>query len=181
MSSQLPVPEDDGAADHLVGHAAPTSTLPSTSGEDVDLSALPPGRTVLYLYPMTGQPGHEPPDGWAQIPGAQGCTSEACSFRDHHQDLRDVGVEEVFGVSTQSTDDQTEAAQRLRLPFPLLSDVDQRLGDELALPTFEADGKMLYRRLTLVIRDGRVEHAFYPVFPPDSHAEDVLDWLRKHQ
>ena len=181
MSSHLPEPADDGAADHLVGHAAPTSTLPSTSGEDVDLSVLPQGRTVLYLYPMTGQPGREPPEGWMQIPGAHGCTSEACSFRDHHQELRDVGVDEVFGVSTQSTDDQAEAAHRLRLPFALLSDVERRLGDELALPTFEADGRTLYRRLTLVIRDGRVEHAFYPVFPPDSHAEEVLDWLRKQQ
>ena len=178
----MPVPEDDGAADHLPGIDLPPIELPSTVGGTVALDRLGSGRarTVLYVYPMTGQPGVALPDGWDSIPGARGCTPEACAFRDHHADLAAAGAD-VYGLSTQSTADQAEAAERLHLPFPLLSDEDVLLAEPpLLLPTFEAGGRRRYRRLTLIVAAGRIEHAFYPVFPPDSHAADVLAWLRAH-
>jgi peroxiredoxin len=178
LPDDLPVPEDDGAADHLPGAALPALTLPSTTGDAVDLGALGPGRTVIYLYPMTGRPGVALPEGWDDIPGARGCTTEACDFRDHLQDLRAAGARHVFGLSSQSTDHQREMADRLRLPFPVLSDADFSLGTALSLPTFTAAGERLYKRLTLVARDGVVEHVFYPVFPPNTHAQEVLGWLR---
>jgi peroxiredoxin len=178
LPADLPRPTDDGAADHLAGRPAPRLVLPSTAGDRVALDALGPGRTVLYLYPLTGRPGTDLPDGWDAIPGARGCTSEACDFRDHYVELRDAGAEQVFGVSSQDTDYQREAVERLRLPFAMLSDTELSLATMLDLPTFEAAGKLLYKRLTLVIRDSVVEHAFYPVFPPDRHAEQVLAWLR---
>jgi peroxiredoxin len=177
LPSDLPVPQDDGAADHLVGRAAPDLTLRSTSGEDVRLSSLGPGRTVIYLYPMTGRPGTDLPQGWDDIPGARGCTTEACDFRDHHAELLDAGADRVFGLSSQDGDYQREAVDRLGLPFALLSDPGLSLARVLDLPTFEVDGAPLYSRLTLVIRDGAVEHVFYPVFPPNEHARQVLGWL----
>ena len=174
----LPVPEDDGAARHLPGMRVPSVPLPATDGTVVDLAALH-GRTVVYAYPRTGEPDRAPPDGWDAIPGARGCTPQSCAFRDHHADLAAAGAR-VFGLSTQTTDYQREAVDRLHLPFPLLSDADLLLVRAMALPTFATSGMTLTRRLTLVVRDGVVEHVFYPVFPPDRNAADVLAWLRHH-
>ena len=178
LPTDLPVPRDDGAADHLPGHAMPSVALPSTAGELVNLASLGAGRTILYVYPLTGRPGHDLPTGWDDIPGARGCTPEACSFRDHHTELPAAGAARVFGLSRQNTDYQAEVADRLHLPFALLSDVDAALGAALRLPAFEVDALTLYRRITLVVRDGAIEKVFYPVFPPDRHAEQVLEWLR---
>jgi peroxiredoxin len=175
----LPVPVDDGATDHLRGRALPSLRLAATTGGEVDLDALGRGRTVLYVYPRTGVPGEPLPTGWDAIPGARGCTPEACSFRDHHAELRAAGAE-VLGLSAQPAAEQAEAAERLHLPFPLLSDHDLRLAAELGLPTFGVDGMTLYKRLTLVVVDGVIDHVFYPVFPPDGHAGEVLGWLRDH-
>ena len=174
----LPVPEDDGAADHLPGMPMPDVQLRATDGRMVPLARLGRQRTVIYAYPRTGRPG-EPeltPD-WDLIPGARGCTPEACAFRDHHQELRAARAE-VFGLSTQDTDYQRETADRLHLPFPLLSDKDLALTTALRLPTFTVAGQTLTRRLTLVVRDGRIEHVWYPVFPPDKHADEVIGWLK---
>ena len=176
LPNDLPVPEDDGAADHLPGMRLPSVPLASTSGEIVDLSALP-GRTVVYCYPMTGRPDRSLPAGWDEIPGARGCTPQSCSFRDHHAELRSLGAS-VFGSSTQDTEYQREAATRLHLPFALLSDSDLAFAGALGLPTFEVDGMVLLKRLTLVIDEGRIEKVFYPVFPPDRSAEEVVEWLK---
>lgn len=180
LPDDLPVPADDGAADHLPGAALSALTLVATSGEPVELHRLGPGRSVLYLYPLTGQPGVELPRGWDDIPGARGCTTEACDFRDHHADLLAAGAARVYGLSAQDSAYQREAVDRLRLPFAMLADPDLTLAAALALPTFTAGGRRLYRRLTLVVQGGRVEHVFYPVFPPDEHAREVLAWLRAH-
>jgi peroxiredoxin len=175
LPNDLPVPEDDGAADHLPGMRLPSVPLASTLGEIVDLSALP-GRTVVYCYPMTGRPDRSLPAGWDEIPGARGCTPQTCSFRDHHAELRSLGAS-VFGSSTQDTEYQREAATRLHLPFALLSDSDLAFAGALGLPTFEVDGMVLLKRLTLVIDEGWIEKVFYPVFPPDRSAEEVVEWL----
>jgi peroxiredoxin len=179
LPADLPAPVDDGAADGLPGAPMPAVALPSTDGATVRLDQLGPTRTVLYAYPMTGTPGVDPPDGWDAIPGARGCTPESCAFRDHHAELQRAGAA-VYGISTQPTDVQREAAQRLHLPFALLSDAEHALGDALGLPAMEVEGTRMLKRLTLVVRDGRIEHVFYPVFPPDGHAEEVLGWLRGH-
>jgi len=179
LPSDLPVPVDDGAAAHLRGMKMPHLSLASTGGRQVDVGTLGPSRTVLYLYPRTGRPDREVPHEWDAIPGARGCTPESCGFRDHFADLKGLGAG-VFGLSTQDTDYQREAAERLELPFELLSDVDFRLTDALRLPTFEFEGVRLLKRLTMVVRDGVVEHVFYPVFPPDRHAEQVLKWLSEN-
>lgn len=178
LPDDLPEPVDDGAADHLTGAPLPPFELAGTDGSRVRLDRLP-GRVVVYAYPRTGRPDepHLVPD-WDQIPGARGCTPESCAFRDHFDDLRAAGASQVFGLSTQETDDQREAAERLHLPFALLSDADLELTKGLRLPTFEAAGHTLLKRFTLVVADGRIEHVFYPVFPPDRHAEEVLAWLR---
>lgn len=178
LPANLPVPEDDGACAHLPGLRLPAIPLAATDGRAIDLAALP-GRTVVYCYPRTGRPDQEPPDGWDAIPGARGCTPESCSFRDHHGELTALGAA-VFGLSTQDTAYQQEAATRLHLPFALLSDAELRLTQALQLPTFEVEGMTLIKRLTLVLRGGVIEHVFYPVFPPDSHAEEVLAWLAAH-
>ncbi len=154
----------------------PPVALPSTRGGDVALAALP-GRTVLFCYPRTGVPGDEMPPGWDAIPGARGCTPEACGFRDRHEQFGDLGAR-VLALSTQDPDYQHEMAERLHLPFPVLSDQRLELVRALRLPTFETAGWTLVKRITLVIGDGRIEHAFYPVFPPDAHAGEVLQWLR---
>jgi peroxiredoxin len=180
LPPDLPVPADDGAADHLPGRPVSHLALPATSGEAVVLDQLGPGRTVLYVYPLTGRPDADLPDGWDNIPGARGCTAEACGFRDHHDDLRAAGAARVFGLSSQDSDYQREVASRLRLPFAMLSDTALALAELLALPTFRADGMTLFKRLTLVISDGTIEHAFYPVFPANEHAQQVLAWLRSH-
>jgi len=179
LPRDLPVPVDDDAAAHLPGVAVPQLALSSTGGSEVDLALLP-RRSVVYVYPLTGRPAVDLPHGWDTIPGARGCTSEACDFRDHHQQLLAAGAGAVFGLSSQDTDYQRELVQRLRLPFAMLSDVRLRLADTLRLPTFVAGGMPLYKRLTLVISDGAIEHVFYPIFPPDEHAQQVLRWLEKH-
>ena len=178
LPSDLPEPVDDGAARHLAGLPLPAVELAATDGSRVRLDTLGPGRTVLYLYPMTGRPGVALPDGWDAIPGARGCTPEACAFRDHHADLLAAGAARVYGLSSQSTGYQREAVERLHLPFAMLSDEALELAAKLELPTFTAAGQTLYKRLTMIVRDGTVEYVFYPVFPPDRHAEQVLSWLR---
>ena len=177
LPKNLPRPTDDGAADHLQGMRVPPVSLISTAGETVDLSALP-GRTVVYCYPLMGRPDSEMPQGWDEIPGARGCTPQSCAFRDHHEELRTLGAR-VFGLSTQSTGYQREAVERLHLPYELLSDEDLVFAEASGLPTFEAGGTVLLKRLTMVIDDGRIEKVFYPVFPPDKNAEEVIAWLRQ--
>ncbi len=175
----LPVPVDDGACDHLVGMSVPAIALPSTAGRDVVLAQAGRPRAVVYAYPRTGVPGQPSPEGWDMIPGARGCTPQSCAFRDHHQELLDLGAV-VYGLSSQTTAFQQEMAARLHLPFEVLSDADLRFAKALRLPTFEIEGMTLIRRLTLVLLEGRIEHVFYPVFPPDQSAAQTLTWLRAH-
>ncbi len=177
LPDNLPVPTDDGAADHLRDARVSPVPLPSTAGGVVDLSALR-GSSVVYAYPRTGEPGRGVPDGWDEIPGARGCTPQSCAFRDAHSELRALRVG-VFGLSTQTTEYQLEAAKRLRLPFPLLSDASLAFTRRMRLPSFRFADMTLLKRLTLVIREGRIEHVFYPVFPPDKNADEVLAWLRE--
>lgn len=151
-------------------------SLRATDGDTVDLSVIA-GRTIVYAYPRTGRPGIENPEGWDMIPGARGCTPQSCSFRDHFAELRDLGIDHLFGLSTQDPDYQREAADRLHLPFALLSDENLKLARAMILPTFEISGMTLLKRFTLVIKSGTVEHVFYPVFPPDRSASDVIAWL----
>ncbi len=174
--SALPKPVDDGAARHLPGLRLPSVPLPATDGSMVDLSALP-GRVVIYAYPRTAAPEGGSPEGWDAIPGARGCTPQSCAFRDHFTELQALGVTHLFGLSTQTTAYQQEAASRLHLPFPLLSDVGLALAGAIRLPVFETSGMKLLRRLTLVMDDGVVRQVFYPVFPPDRNAADVMAWL----
>ncbi len=174
--SKLPAPVDDRAADHLRGLKLPSIALPTTQGVDVDLSALA-GIAVVYAYPMTGRPDVALPAGWDMIPGARGCTPQACAFRDHFSELRALGADHVLGLSAQSASDQQEAAARLHLPFALVSDAHFALADAIGLPTFSVDGRRLLCRLTMIIVDGSIEHVFYPVFPPDRNAQDVMAWL----
>ena len=179
LPPDLPVPEDDGAARHLPGTTVPAGVaLPATDGSEVDLAALA-GRSVVFVYPRTGRPGEPSLGGdeyWDAIPGARGCTPQACAFRDEHARFAAFGVR-VFGVSTQTPADQAEAAERLHLPYPLLSDADLRLARELRLPTFEVEGVVVLKRLTLVLRDGVVEQVQYPVFPPNEAAAAALAML----
>jgi peroxiredoxin/DNA-binding transcriptional MerR regulator len=178
LPSNLPAPVNDGAADHLTGLLMPSLSLQASDGKVIDLAELGPGRTLVYLYPLTGKPGTDLPEGWDSIPGARGCSTEACDFRDHFDQLQRVGVAQVFGLSSQTPEYQREVVNRLRLPFAMLSDERHALADALNLPTFSAPGRgRLYTRLTLVIRDRRIEHVFYPIFPPNTHAQQVLDWL----
>jgi len=173
----LPVPEDDGAADDLPGRSLPALSLIATAGEPIDLAGLGRGGTaVLFIYPRTGRPGESLPSGWDMIPGARGCTPQSCAFRDLHGEFAERGVE-VVGLSAQKHEDQMEFAERVHLQFAVLSDESLELATGLDLPTFEVDGMTLYKRLTLVIRDGKIVKTFYPVFPPDRNAADVLAWL----
>jgi len=176
--STIPAPSDDGAARHLTGARMASVSLPATDGATVDLASLA-GRVVVYAYPRTGKPGIENPDGWDLIPGARGCTPQSCSFRDHFAELRALGVDRLFGLSTQDTAYQREAAVRLHLPFAIISDESLRLTRAMRLPTFETGGMTLLKRLVLVIDDGTVRHVFYPVFPPDGSAREVIAWLGK--
>ena len=179
LPDDLPVPVDDGACDHLPGMRLPAIALPATDGSTVDLSALA-GRSVVYVYPRTGRPDQPLPTDWDAIPGARGCTPQSCAYRDLAAELAALGAR-VFGLSTQDTAYQREAVERLRLPFPLLSDESLAFASALKLPTFEVDGMALVRRLTLVVDDGVIETVFYPVFPPDADAANVSAWLRERQ
>jgi peroxiredoxin len=176
--STIPAPLDDGATRHLVGAKLASVFLRPTDGRLVDLSALL-GRTVVYAYPRTGKPGVENPPGWDDIPGARGCTPQTCSFRDHFAELKGLGVKHLFGLSTQDPTYQQEAAERLHLPFAMLSDEHLALGRAMQLPTFQTSGMTLLKRFTLVIDDGVVTHVFYPVFPPDRSAAEVVEWLAR--
>ena len=177
MSGSLPVPVDDGAADQLPGREVPDVSLPSTLGGLLDLAAAAAeGLLVVYVYPRTGRPGEPLPHGWDEIPGARGCTPQSCAFRDHMQDLAARGAT-VVGVSTQSPGDQAEFADRERIPYPLLSDSELQLSDRIGLPTFQVGELWLYKRLTFIACKGRIEKVFYPVFPPEHNAAEVLSWL----
>jgi len=176
LPSDLPRPLDDGAADHLTRMSLPSIVLPGTDGRDIDLAALK-GTCTLYVYPMTGRPDVPLPEGWDEIPGARGCTPQSCSFRDHHEELRGLGSD-VFGLSAQTSDYQREARDRLHLPFELLSDTSLRMKQMLHLPTFTVGGMELYKRLTFIVKEGRIAKVFYPVFPSDRNVDDVLAWLR---
>jgi peroxiredoxin len=177
LPDDLPVPVDDGAARHLAGLALPDVALVATDGSAVNLSRLS-GRTVVYVYPRTGRPGQAMPTGWNAIPGARGCTPQSCSFRDHFNELRALGVKQLYGLSTQDSDYQREAVERLHLPFAILSDADLAFQRALRLPTFTVDGMVLLKRMALVIDDGVITKAFYPVFPPDRNAAEVIAWLQ---
>jgi len=179
LPPELPVPEDDGSADHLTGMPVPRVRLPSTQGE-LDLAECADRLVVLYVYPRTGRPGVEPPREWDETPGARGCTPQSCGYRDHGGELGELGAR-VVGVSAQSLDDQREAADRLGLPHPVAADPELRLAQALRLPTFEFDGRRLYKRLALVAEAGRIVKVFYPVFPPDENAADVVAWLRERE
>src|SRR5215212_1351513 len=179
--SKIPAPTDDGAAAHLEGMKIPSITLVATDDTSVTLSTLP-GRTVVFAYPRTGEPGKIAlVDDWDMIPGARGCTPQTCSFRDLFAELTGAGAGHVFGLSTQDNFYQTEMASRLHLPFPVLSDEKLLLTRALKLPTMEVAGLTLIKRLTLIIDNGRITHVFYPVFPPDRNAGDVLAWLKQNR
>lgn len=178
--SRIPAPEDDGGARHLTGMTMPDVALAATDGTQVSLARIP-GRVVVFAYPRTGVPGQiSPVADWDMIPGARGCTPQACSYRDLHKDLAAAGAARVFGLSTQDTTYQREAAERLHLPFPLLADEKLALAKALRLPLMRVADMTLVKRLALVIDDGRITKVFYPVFPPDRNAGEVLDWLRRH-
>jgi peroxiredoxin len=177
LPADLPVPTDDGGARHLLGLPLPELALPATDGSSVNLSRAR-GRTIVYAYPRTGVPGQALPAGWDAIPGARGCTPQSCGFRDHFAELKGLGVAQLYGLSTQDGDYQREVAQRLHLPFALLSDARLELQRALDLPTFAVEGMTLLKRLTLVLDDGVIAKVFYPVFPPDRSAADVIAWLR---
>lgn len=174
--STIPAPVDDGATRHLLGMRIASVPLPATDGRVIDLAAVR-GRVIVYAYPRTGQPGIDNPPGWDLIPGARGCTPQSCSFRDHFAELKALGVAHLFGLSTQDPAYQREAAERLHLPFAILSDEHLTLTRAMTLPTFATSEMTLLKRFTLVIDDGIVSHVFYPVFPPDRSASDVLAWL----
>ena len=176
--TKIPAPEDDGAAAHLVGMTIPPVSLRATNDTAVVLSELH-GRTIVFAYPRTGEPGKiSLVDDWDMIPGARGCTPQTCSFRDLFAELKAAGASHVFGLSTQSNDYQTEMAARLHLPFPVLSDEKLDLVDALNLPVMDVAELTLIKRLALVIDDAKITHVFYPVFPPDRNAGDVLEWLQ---
>jgi peroxiredoxin len=176
LPPDVPVPVDDGACDHLPGVAVLELVLDSSQGP-VSLKELGAGLAVLYVYPRTGRPDRPVPDGWDAVPGARGCTPQSCGFRDHQAELAQLGAG-VAGVSAQTLDEQTEAAGRLGLPYAVIADPQLRLAAALGLPTFEFGGATLYMRVTLVLERGRIARVFYPVFPPDRNAEDVVAWLR---
>ena len=177
LPDDLPVPEDDGAADHLRGASVPSVELPASGGGLVDLALAARETLVVYVYPGTGVPGRPLPAGWDQVPGARGCTPQSCAFRDHVRELDDLGAS-VMGLSGQAIGEQREFAEREHIPYPLLNDSEFVLASKLGLPTFQLDGARYYRRLTFVARAGRIAKVFYPVFPPQKNAAEVTDWLR---
>jgi peroxiredoxin len=174
--SRLPVPVDDGAADHLPGSTVPDVALPSTHDGELSLADAARERVVVYVYPRTGTPGVPAPEGWDDVPGARGCTPQSCAFRDAQRELARHGAA-LIGISTQTPEEQAEFAQREHIPYPLLSDHGLVLADRMGLPTFDAAGLHLYKRLTFVAERGRIVKVFYPVFPPDRNADEVLAWL----
>lgn len=176
LPDNLPRPEDDGGAGHLTGMQMPSVSLSATSGELVDLSTLS-GRIVVYAYPMTGVPNVELPAGWNDIPGARGCTPQALSFHSEKDVFAALGVA-IVGLSTQTPEYQKELSDRLGLSFPILSDAEFKLTEALRLPTMMVEGMRLIKRLTFVINDGTIEHVFYPVFPPNKSAAEVIEWLQ---
>lgn len=178
LPKDLPVPTDDGGCDHLLGMIMPSIGLVATNGMMVNLVEQN-GYVVVYCYPMTGRPDRDLPAGWDQIPGARGCTPQSCAFKDHHQEIASLGAS-VYGLSTQSTSYQQEVAERLHLPFLLLSDELLKFSKTLDLPTFYVDGVVLIKRLTIILKAGRIEKVFYPVFPPDKNAEQVITWIRSN-
>jgi peroxiredoxin len=180
LPPDIPAPDDDGGARHLPGMKVADLALPATSGAAVNLARLA-GRTVVYIYPRTGVPGVDLPPGWNDIPGARGCTPQSCGFRDHFAELKGLGVSHLFGLSTQDTDYQREAAERLHLPFAILSDAGLSFTRAMRLPTFTVAGMTLLKRMALVLDDGVIANVFYPVFPPDRNAADVVAWLRDHR
>ena len=177
LPPNIPAPQDDGAARHLTGATLPDLALPATSGAPVNLSKLK-GRTVVYVYPRTGVPGIDVPPGWDDIPGARGCTPQSCSFRDHFGEIKRLGVQQLYGLSTQDTAYQKEAATRLHLPFAILSDEKLALTKAMKLPTFTTSGMTLLKRMAWIVDDGKITRVFYPVFPPDKNATDVIAWLQ---
>jgi peroxiredoxin len=179
LPTDLPRPVDDGACAHLTDFRIPSVKLPATNGGSVDLSQLP-GRTIVFCYPRTGRPNEPVPQEWDAIPGARGCTPQVCSFRDSYQALIEAGADQIFGLSTQDTDYQKEVAERLHLPYPLLSDNMFLLGRALRFPTFDFADMTLIKRLTLIIDKGVITNVFYPVFPPDESANETLRWLKEH-
>lgn len=178
--SDVPKPEDDGACNHLQGTTLPSVSLPSTSGSPVDLSKLS-GLTILFCYPRTAGPNETVPDSWNQIPGARGCTPQACSFRDASSDFAEHGVARIFGCSTQDTAYQQELRERTHLPYHILSDEKLDLVSALKLPTFEFNGATLIKRMSMAIQDGKIVRVWYPVFPPGESAGEVLKWLKSRE
>jgi peroxiredoxin len=176
LPANLPAPVDDGAADHLPGSDVPALALPATLGGELDLADAARERLVVYVYPRTGVPGEPSPESWDDIPGARGCTPQSCAFRDAREELARHGAA-LVGISTQTPEEQAEFAEREHIPYPLLSDHDLLLADAMGLPTFETSGLHLYKRLTFVAEQGRIVKVFYPVFPPDRNAGEVLAWL----
>lgn len=180
LCDDIPAPEDDGEADHLSGRSVPSVELTATDGEIVNLSTIP-GRVIVYCFPKMGRTAEEPdPDGWEQIPGAYGCTEESCLFRDHYDELLAIGLTEVYALSLQTSDHQRDARSRVEPQYHFLSDAEQVFTSGLGLPTFEVEGKTFNKRLTLVLLSGKIEHVFYPVFPPGEHAEEVIRWLESN-
>ena len=175
LPDDLPTPIDDGECDHLEGSSLPSTALSLTNGSLLNLETL--NDCVLYIYPMTAQPGTALPDGWEQIPGARGCTPQSCSFRDHYKEFKNLGFE-VFGLSAQDTIYQNEAKERLHLPFEFISDEGMILATSPGIPTFNVEGLHLYKRTTLVIKNGKIVKCFYPVFPPDKNPDDVINWIK---
>lgn len=171
---------DDGACNHLSGTAFPSLSLPSTAGNSVDPSELS-GLTIIFCYPRTGAPNETVPDEWNEIPGARGCTPQACSFRDASRDFLALGVSHIFGTSTQDTPYQQELKERIHLPYQLLSDEKLEMIKALKLPTFEFNGMTLIKRLTLAVEDGTIVRVWYPVFPPDKSASEVMEWLKTRE
>jgi peroxiredoxin len=181
LPPDLPVPQDDGAADHLTGVLVPRTDLPSTDGHGVDLAEASQRLLVVYVYPRTGRPDEPLPPGWDDIPGARGCTPQACSFRDHYAEIAALGAH-VIGLSSQTTPEQYEFATRVGLRYPLASDPLLTLAHDLGLPTFHVEGiGRLFKRLTFIAREGTIEKVFYPVFPPDQNAQEVVDWLTRQR
>ena len=178
LPTDLPIPQDDGSTNHLKGMKLPKVSLQATNGKRIDFAEIK-GRLVIYCYPMTGQPNVALPDGWDQIPGARGCTPQSCSFRDHYQELQALGAE-VIGLSVQTTEYQQEMADRLHLPFPVVSDVNYGFQKALNMPTFETAGMTLLKRVTLIANNGVIEAVHYPIFPSDSDAAWVVDYLKSH-